>query len=343
MSVGLGKLLGAGIITGGIMLVSTSVSAANLGRFEFGLWGDMPYAQSGDQARIDALIADINATPTLAFTIFDGDTKDGSSRCDDNIIGANAIAMFNQLQAPLVYVPGDNEWTDCHRINNGSYNPLERLNFLRLNLFNSWQSFGQHTMTLERQGAPGTPYSENSRWTFKGVVFVGLNVPGSNNNKVNAGSCFSKKSLRVEADCDADNAEYADRNAHNLAWLQESFAMARDTGAIGLVLVIQADPWFDLPETEDVNERNDPAFNGYNDLLQTLVTEAAAFTGKIVLVHGDTHFFKIDKPLIDQAHLVRNITRVETFGSPNLHWVKVTVDPTSREVFVFEPMLVEGN
>ena len=31
----------------------------------------------------------------------------------------------------MIYVPGDNEWTDCHRANNGGYDPLERLAFLR--------------------------------------------------------------------------------------------------------------------------------------------------------------------------------------------------------------------
>jgi hypothetical protein len=63
----------------------------------------------------------------------------------------------------------------------------------------------------------------------------------------------------------------------------------------------------------------------------------------VVLVHGDTHYFKVDKPLIDQANLVPNLTRVETFGSPNVHWVRVDVAPGSRTVFTFTPMLVPGN
>ncbi len=77
--------------------------------------------------------------------------------------------------------------------------------------------------------------------------------------------------------------------------------------------------------------------------LAALVRQSASFSGQVVLVHGDTHFFKIDKPLVDQAHLVPNITRAQTFGSPNVHWIKVTVDPKSRNLFVFEPMIVPGN
>ena len=312
------------------------------GQFSFGLWGDMPYAKNGDQPKIPALLADINSHK-LAFTIYDGDTKDGSSQCDDVTIGTNAVTMFNSMRAPLVYVPGDNEWTDCHRTNNGGYNALERLGFIRANLFNSVTSFGQRKMVVDHQGAPGAPYSENTRWMHKGVAFVGLNVPGSNNNKVNVGSCVSSKSVRTQVECDADNAEYADRNAHNLDWLHQSFSMAKMNGAKGVMIVIQGDPWFDLPETETLNERADPAFNGYNDFLKAIVDETNAFAGQVVLVHGDTHFFKIDKPLIDQAHLVKNFTRVETFGSPNVHWIKVTVEPNSPNVFRFDPMIVSGN
>ena len=53
--------------------------------FTFGLWGDMPYAKNGDEPKIPALIASMNAEP-LAFTVFDGDTKDGSSLCTDDAI-----------------------------------------------------------------------------------------------------------------------------------------------------------------------------------------------------------------------------------------------------------------
>jgi hypothetical protein len=94
----------------------------------------------------------------------------------------------------------------------------------------------------------------------------------------------------------------------------------------------QADPGFDLPETETVDERADPGHDGYTELLNALVTETKAFPGQVVLVHGDTHFFKLDKPLINQANLLPNFTRLETFGSPNVDWVRVQVDPNSRNL-----------
>jgi len=312
------------------------------GRFSFALWGDLPYARNNDDLKISNLLDSMNAA-NLEFTVFDGDTKDGSSVCMDDLIGAKAIARFNRLKAPTIYIPGDNEWTDCHRVNNGGYNALERLDYIRRTMFGKIESFGQRKMQLSHQGTVASAYSENTRWMHNGVVFVGLNIPGSNNNKVNNGSCTSSKSVRTQADCDADNAEYADRNAHNLTWLAESFTIAKQNHAAGLMVIMQADPGFDVPETEAVNERLLPDYDGYTSFLNALASETKAFDGQVVLVHGDTHFFKIDKPLFSQADMLKNFTRVETFGSPNVHWVKVTVDRNSANVFHFDPVIVPGN
>ncbi|HEU0093724.1 MAG TPA: hypothetical protein VFS78_16555, partial [Vicinamibacteria bacterium] len=286
-------------------------------------------------------IADINAAK-VAFSVFDGDIKSGSSLCTDSVFTA-AIQRFGTFRSPMVYVPGDNEWTDCHRINNGGYNALSRLSFLRETMFAEEQSFGEKTLLLEHQGPPGGVYAENTRWTYGEVVFLGLNIPGSNNNKVGT-DCLSAKSVRTQLDCDADNVEYQARDAANISWLHDSFALAKSRGLRGVMVVIQADMSFDLPETETFNERTQvPGFDGYNNTIAALIAETRDFAGQVVLVHGDTHFFKEDKPLVDQAHLVPNFTRLETFGSPNVHWVKVTVDPRSRNLFRFEPMIVPGN
>ncbi len=321
--------------------------------FTVALWGDTPYSAT-EVSKLPALIADINAAK-VAFSVFDGDIKSGSSQCTNEVFAA-AIQRFGTFRSPMVYVPGDNEWTDCHRINNGSYNTLERLSFLRQTMFAEERSFGQTTLLLEHQGPLGGVYAENTRWTYGDVVFLGLNVPGSNNNKVGSGftptDCVFPappalpKTLRTQLDCDADNVEYQARDAANIAWLHDSFELAKSRGLKGLMVVIQADMSFDLPETENFNERlHGPGFDidGYDNFIAALIAETKAFTGQVVLVHGDIHFFKVDKILADQAHLIPNFTRVETFGSPNVHWVKATIDPRSRNIFRFEPMIVPGN
>ncbi len=323
-----------------LTLALTPVAADAQG-FSFALWGDMPYAKADDAPAIPALIADMNAAD-LAFSIYDGDIKDGSSQCTADIY-EDAAAMFDSLKAPVIYVPGDNEWTDCHRTNNGGYDNLDRLDHIRKTMFATPESFGMTKLTPEHQGLPGEAYAENVMFERGGAMFVGLNVPGSNNNYVADADSCTKKSARTQAQCDADTAEYRARDAANIEWMSRAFAKAKAAGDKGVMIVIQGDPGFDVPETEGTDERAAPGHEGYAAFLAALTAETEAFGGQVVLVHGDTHYFKIDKPLPDATHLLANFTRVETFGSPNIHWVQVDVDPASRDVFTFRPMIVAAN
>jgi hypothetical protein len=70
----------------------------------------------------------------------------------------------------------------------------------------------------------------------------------------------------------------------------------------------------------------------------------------VVYVDGDSHYFRIDKPLENSAgQRLENFTRLETFGdhqengNNDVNWVKVLVDASSREVFSFQPQTVPAN
>ena len=67
----------------------------------------------------------------------------------------------------------------------------------------------------------------------------------------------------------------------------------------------------------------------YGELLSDVARAAAALRKPVLLVHGDTHTYRVDHPF---AH----VTRAETFGAPLVGWLKVTVDPGSEAVFGFE-------
>ena len=98
--------------------------------------GDMPY---GDRAttypRFRTLIEQINARKP-AFTIHVGDFKSGSSPCTDTMF-KEQLDFLNTFEAPLIYTPGDNEWTDCHRDAVGKFDVLECLAKLRAMFFSS--------------------------------------------------------------------------------------------------------------------------------------------------------------------------------------------------------------
>jgi hypothetical protein len=313
-------------------------AASDASAFSFGLWGDMPYKKAGDDPKLPAVLASIN-TSNIAFSIYDGDIKDGSSKCTDDVY-TDALKMFGEMKKPVVYVPGDNEWTDCHRLNNGGMDTLERLANIRKVMFPSTDSLGQTAMPLEHQGKLGAKFVENTRFSHGDITFVGINMPGSNNNMVMTAKECSNKSARTPAQCDAANAEYLERDGMNVTWLSESFAQAKAKNARGLVLVVQADPGFDLPETEEFDESTQPQFVGYRHFMSKLAEQTKDFKGEVLFVHGDTHFFKLDKPLADPTHLLPNFTRLQTFGSPSLHWVKVTVSPSSASLFQVEPVIV---
>jgi hypothetical protein len=62
-------------------------------------------------------------------------------------------------------------------------------------------------------------------------------------------------------------------------------------------------------------------------------------------VHGDTHLFRIDKPLYSAktGRLFENFTRVETFGWPDTHWERVIVDASHPALFKFSAEIVPDN
>jgi hypothetical protein len=320
--------LAVGVIAGlrsesGVIAQEDKGRSEGQGAFSFALIGDMPYGPEGD-AKFPNVMAEINADRQLAFVVHDGDFKNGSTLCSDAMF-FDRLNLFNSFERPFVFVPGDNEWTDCHRPNNGSYDPIERLTFLRSLFFSTDQSLGEHTMTLTRQSADPrfALYRENVRWTIHDVMFVGLHVVGSNNNLGRT---------------PAADAEYAARNAANIAWLNESFARAAERRNRAVMVVIQANPNFELPASN-------PARSGFNDFLAALEAATVVYGQPVVLVHGDSHYFRIDKPMLRSrsGRRVENFTRVETFGELDNHWLHVSVEPKNPNVFGFDQRIVAAN
>ena len=318
---------------------SIDLQTTNLTPFSIALIGDLPYS---DAKLIESqnLMEDLDAHTELSFVIHDGDFKSGSALCEDKVYN-DRLATFNQLSLPLFYMFGDNEWTDCHRVAAVGYNPFERLALLRslFTKFSEQTSLGAIKLPLIRQSEA---FPENIRWFKNNVMFVGLHIPGSNN-----GLATDPKYL------DQAKTEYKTRNTANLRWLRSSFALATQKNSPGIMITIQANPWDFIPAEN---------LTGYEDFLVLLEAETRKFGKPVVLVHGDSHYFRIDKPLPTKlpsemvgttfpfivpwdssAPKLENFTRVETFGNPNSHWVKATIDVKNPNVFAFEPMIVEKN
>jgi hypothetical protein len=322
--------------------------------YAIGLWGDLPYSQEQATVGIPNLIADMNSQ-RLAFTVHDGDLKQGSNSPCDDALYTTSLGYFNSLKAPAVFTPGDNDWTDCDRPSNGGYNSLERLDHERIVFFNTYYSLGQNRMRQEVQeqklclgfGGVGkllVPVAcvENRRWTIGRVTYATLDIQGSCNNL---------------CDTNPDPVEYAARNQADIKWMQETFAAAQARHSAAVMFISQADPGWDLSDVTRAPLRDpktlvetDGQPDGFHDFLVALREEVIAFRKPVAYVHGDSHYFRVDRPFLDtQGRRLENFTRVETFGdhpengTNDVQWLKVIVDPQSREVFSYQAQIVPAN
>lgn len=291
------------------LLLAAWASLATAETFQFGLVGDTPYSDY-EREQLPRML-DAVADAGMQFVIHVGDFKHGQGRCDDAVF-ADRQQLFAASRIPFVYIPGDNDWMDCSRVSNGSYDPLERLSHLRRIFFAEPRSLGQRPIKVQRQSAA---YPEHLRFKHGTILFVTLNVPGDDND-------YGRGSKPT--------AEFEARNPLVLAWLKEGFALARKEKLRGIVIALQANPGFK-------QYQQGMPHPGFKALLETLHEESKAFPGQVLFLHGDTHSFQVNQPLLAaNGETLRNFTRVESYGFPIMGWVKITVDSEASDLFRVE-------
>lgn len=292
------------------MLLLGWATLAGAETWHFGLIGDVPYSDY-QRRELPRMLEKIN-DHQVDFIAHIGDIKNGQTRCDDSLY-VDRHELFEASRAPFIFVPGDNEWTDCWRLSNGGYEPLERLDKLRALFWNDNFSLGQKRLALERQ--PGA-YREHARFRIGPVLFVSFNIPGDDNNFGKAGE---------------PNREFTVRTPAVMAWLTENFALARREKLAGIVLLFQANPGF-KHFSQGLPHR------AFREFIDRLRVETMSFSGQVVVIHGDTHINRIDHPLRDaDGKPLTNFTRVETFGYPLMGWTHGIIDTEAPSLFRFEP------
>jgi hypothetical protein len=303
----------------------------------FALIGDVPYRDT-DILKLDEVIREINAAP-VDFTVHTGDIKSGSSSCADELLQAR-FDQLQQLKRALVYTPGDNEWTDCHRPAAGGFEPLARLAKLRALFFpkSNWTTGQQKAPVRSQASDPAhAEFVENVLFERGDVVFATLHVVGSNNGHALWAGVGETAALPRQDRID----EVARRTAAVLAWIDATFDLAEQRGAAGVFLAMQADPSLELPE-------GDPLRTGFEEILSKISARTLALARPVLLGHGDSHLFRVDQllsgpTLADGVRRLEDFTRVENFGDAEVHWVEVTVDARTPEVFRVQPHIVAAN
>ncbi len=160
------------------------------------VFGDWPYNKLLlDNAQ--RLIDSVNADKAVSLVLHVGDIHSGSMACTSAAIlppiplsnpgwNQSIFAQFQKFKTPVVYTPGDNEWTDCHKAKQfKSGNPLNELASVRSLFFSrpGW-TLGLDQMKVYSQAQHFDPdfpadaaYVENVIWRDADTVFVTVNMP----------------------------------------------------------------------------------------------------------------------------------------------------------------------
>jgi thiol-disulfide isomerase/thioredoxin len=138
---------------------------------------------------------------------------------------------------------------------------------------------------------------------------------GSNNN--------------LEARDAAASREFYERDAANIAWIQSAFADAASQNPSLIVFAFQADVFDSKSIYEDF-----PSWSGFRQSIgETLLPLAQRWGKPVLVIHGDSHKFKLDQPFSLNRQPLSNITRLIVPGASDVRAVKVTVQPSAALSF----------
>ena len=320
--------IGASALQARALATSHSQADVTSQRVRFALFADNPSSDSAEKEVAQALQ---RAAPTASFFVHVGDFKGGGERCDDGLL-SRRLALFKNAPRPTILTPGDNDWTDCHRIIAGSFDPLERLQWLRREVFAEQRSLGKPPLRVQNQTegrllpAPlavndidrlGLP--ENQQWQMGPCQFVSLSVTGSAHG---FRSGIDEKFIAAHARA-------------NQRWLSQALDFAIENQRTVLVVACHAE--FGPAKLSARDAQTDPLDRAqpYAWLRNALHQTVVQFPGTVILLNGDTHIFALDQPWarqvrsgraqslptygVDRASAqsrMRRFTRIRGIGAP---------------------------
>ncbi|MDF1482598.1 hypothetical protein [Extensimonas sp. H3M7-6] len=290
--------------------------------FTMAVIGDVPYGTSPtDTAQSTALPAYLKALDTdadVSMALHVGDIHSGSQYCTQDY-DKSIFTAFSALKHPLVYAPGDNEWTDCHKAKEGggSYNsatgaidykldangnpidyasgdPLKNLDLVRSIFFAQPGKTLGGSMSVHTQAAEFDPqyptdknYVENVWFENSGVLVFTLNMPGGSNNDTDPW-------YGAPAMSDAQKQEVANRTAADLRWIDTAFNRAVANQNYAVVIQLQADMW-------DLDGKTASHIAQYQQFIDKIAQRAKDYGKPVLLFNGDSHIYRSDNPLVQGA------------------------------------------
>jgi hypothetical protein len=323
------------------------------GVLSIAVYGDSPYGvNNADTAQLEAtptFIKTINDDSDVSLVLNVGDIHSGKQTCS-LAYDKSIYDLWSAFQSPVVYTPGDNEWTDCHKSKEGGLDPLDNLGYIRDIFFTTPgnaiavdKPVLSQSENYDANYPSDAEYVENVMWEQSKVVFVTLNVPGGSNNDEDNWHGLD----RTQAQTD----EILKRTSADLRWLDKAFALAKTNHARAVVIQLQADMWdLDGTATKDLHIAN------YRQFIDSIALHTTVFGKPVLLLNGDSHGYRSDNPLVQGApcvtengstevacsddayatqpngYNVKNFHRITVHGSvAPMEWVKLMVKPGDND------------
>jgi hypothetical protein len=333
-----------GVVVATIPFAAVTASASR-GSLTVAVYGDSPYgkseylpgSQKGDTAQqglTPGFVSSINNDAAVSQVFHVGDIHSGKEFCTSAY--DNAVASFwTGFTKPLVYTPGDNEWTDCHKATSaaapgeggGFYsagvlnyigtggvttdptqsvdysagNPVDNLNLVRSIFFaKPGQTLGSGTLKVVSQARAYDRRFPTDKQFVENVLWEQKDTVFVSVNIPGGSNNDADVWYKGAAETQQQTDERTQRTAADIRWLDSAFALAKAEHASGVVILEQADMW-------DLDGKTAAHLTNYSPFISEIAAKTTEFGKPVLLFNGDSHFYRSDNPLQADAACVGEI------------------------------------
>lgn len=245
----------------------------------FTVIGDVPYSQE-QRSGLLLLINKHNAANPSDFVVHVGDIKPGADSCKEAVY-KDVDSILRLFKAPTFIILGDNEYNDCK-------DPIQGLDY--------WKKYFLHfneNWTFEPTVAYQKERIENFSWVKDKVLFIGINLVGSNVH---------------------DSAEWQTRLSDNGNWIKKQMQEQKDKVTAAVIF-----------GHANITEIEPDKFKIFTD---TFRAASHTFKKPVLFVHGDGHIWFQNKPWPET-----NISRLQIDGGSKAVKITVDTKLSSPFIF----------
>jgi hypothetical protein len=327
-------------------VAASASQSSSAGPLTLAVYGDSPYGQTAYGALPDIswqrvkspdFIKTINDDPSVSDVVHVGDIHSGKQFCtqayDDDI-----AQLWTSFTKPLIYTPGDNEWTDCHKATSvakpgegGGFDnatgrhyiagpaagltsdptmcydpnvcgdPLLNLERVRHEFFASpGQTLGSGTMSVVSQATAYDPNFPTDAQYVENVMWSQRDV------------VFATINVPGGSNNDADtwyNSDPINHPTANTPAQSDERAQRTDAdirwldAAFALANASHAKGVVIITQADmwDLDSKTPAHLTNYEGIIGEIAAKTTAFGRRVLMFNGDSHLYRSDNPMVKGA------------------------------------------